>query len=98
MFIVSLTYIKPLNEVDAFIDAHVEYLDAHYAAGDFLVSGKKVPRTGGVILMHCQNRAEVDAIITQDPFYIAGVASYEVIEFVPTKAAESISFLINPTE
>ena len=68
MFIAILTYRKPLSEVDKFLTAHREYLAKHYAAGDFITSGPRSPRIGGVIMMKANNRAEVDTIISQDPF------------------------------
>lgn len=84
MFIAILTYRKPLEEVDRFLQAHREYLAGHYAAGDFIASGPQNPRVGGVILMKAEGRAAVDAIIAQDPFNIHGIADYQIVEFTPT--------------
>lgn len=47
MFIVSLTYKRPLSEVDQHLEAHVAYLKQQYGDGHFIASGRKVPRTGG---------------------------------------------------
>ncbi|KPV98315.1 hypothetical protein AN214_00076 [Pseudoalteromonas sp. P1-9] len=44
MFIVSLTYQVPLNEVDKFIPEHIEYLNVQYEKGHFILSGRKEPR------------------------------------------------------
>lgn len=63
MFIVVLTYIKPLDEVDKYLAAHREYLSRHYAAGDFIASGPQTPRVGGVIMMKADCRETVNAII-----------------------------------
>ncbi len=84
MFIVILTYKKPLEEVDRHLQAHREYLAEHYAAGDFIASGPQTPRVGGVIMIKAENRAAVDAIIAQDPFNINGIADYQIVEFTPT--------------
>ena len=94
MFMISISYIAPLSKVDQHIEAHVSYLDKQYAEGMFLASGKKVPRTGGIILATAQSREELDLIITQDPFYIEQVASFEVVEFIPTKAASGLAGLL----
>ena len=51
MFIAILTYKKPLEEVDRFLQAHRDYLTEHYTAGDFITSGPQTPRVGGVIMM-----------------------------------------------
>ena len=89
MFIAILTYKKPLEEVDRFLQAHRDYLAEHYAAGDFIVSGPQTPRVGGVIMIKSDNRALVDSIIAQDPFNINGIADYRIVEFTPTMFVES---------
>lgn len=93
MFIVSLTYKTDLSMVDKHIEAHVKYLEKQYLAGHFIASGRKVPRTGGVILANVANKGMLDDILKNDPFYIAEVANYEVTEFIPTMVAEEFSVL-----
>lgn len=87
MFIVSLTYKVDLSAVDQHINAHVQYLEQQYAQGHFIASGRKVPRTGGVIIAKASSQAALEAIIAQDPFFKADLADYQITEFVPTKAA-----------
>lgn len=89
MFIAILTYKKPIEEVDRFLQAHREYLSKHYASGDFIASGPQTPRVGGVIMIKADNRALVDSIIAQDPFSINGIADYRIVEFTPTMFVES---------
>ena len=91
MFIVSLSYIKPLSEIEPHLPAHIDYLDRHYAAGTFLLSGRKEPRTGGVIIMRAGNRAQAEAVIAEDPFYQAGLAEYQITQFIPTKTAADLA-------
>ncbi|GLX76903.1 hypothetical protein tinsulaeT_02430 [Thalassotalea insulae] len=95
MFIVSLTYTADLNEVDKHLSAHVDYLEHYYQQRIFLLSGRKEPRTGGVILVNLNSRAELDAILAQDPFALAGVADYLVTEFTPSKSIAALDFLVN---
>lgn len=94
MFIVSLTYIKPLEEVDRLIPEHVEYLNEQYRLGYFQLSGRKEPRTGGVIIATIENRAKLDQILAQDPFHRENLASYEITEIVPTKTSQALEFLV----
>ena len=84
MFVVILTYIKPLDEVDKYLAAHREYLSRHYAAGDFIASGPQTPRVGGVIMMKADSRQTVNSIIAEDPFHANGIADYRIVEFTPT--------------
>lgn len=93
MFIISLTYKVPSSVVDEHLSAHVEFLKEQYAKGNFLASGRKVPRTGGVILSNISSKEEVETIIAQDPFNQNGVADYEIIEFVPSMTCQQLDFL-----
>lgn len=95
MFSVSLTYTKPLSEVDKYLTAHLAYLEKHYQLNHFILSGRKVPRTGGVILINVDTDKELEDILQEDPFYSAGVAHYEITKFMPTMANNKISSLIH---
>lgn len=94
MFVITLTYKKTLADVELHLAAHIAYLDEYYAKGTFIASGRKVPRTGGVILAKANSRTELEAIVKLDPFYIEEVAEFEVVEFVPTRAASGLEALI----
>lgn len=85
LFLLLVTYLAPLAEIDALLPRHVEFLEEQYAAGAFLLSGRQVPRTGGFILARGE-RAAVEATVARDPFVRAGAASYQVVEIEPTKA------------
>jgi uncharacterized protein YciI len=97
VFIVSLTYKSELSEVDHLISEHVTFLKKYYASGKFIASGRKVPRTGGIILVNASNKSEVDSIIKEDPFHIANVANYEITEFVPTMVSKELEAIKNLT-
>ena len=95
MFFFNLTYRKPLEEIERLLPEHIRYLDDWYAQGKFLCSGRKNPRTGGVILCACENREEAEHIRNQDPFYKEGAARYEIIEFLPTKMSDVLQALLH---
>jgi uncharacterized protein YciI len=91
MFIITLTYLKPADQIDTLLGAHRAFLREQYANGTFLMSGRLVPRTGGVILATADSRADIEAVIELDPFNEAGMASYQITEFVPTMTADALS-------
>lgn len=93
MFIVSLTYKVSLEEVERYLPDHVEYLKCQYEKRNFLASGRKVPRDGGVILSNLATKEELMKVINQDPFKINNIALYEITEFVPSMTSEELSFL-----
>jgi uncharacterized protein YciI len=82
MFVVILTYVKPLEEVDKLKVDHAAFLRRHYEQGHFIVSGRREPRTGGVFISQLDDKAQLETIIREDPFHAHGVATYEVVEFV----------------
>jgi len=94
MFIINLTYKTELEKVDQFINQHIEFLDEQYALGNFLVSGRKIPRTGGVILSNVESKMELEKIINKDPFKINALADYELTEFIPSKTCNELKFLM----
>lgn len=94
MFIVILNYIKPLEELDKYMEPHLKFLDKYYSMKKIVFSGKKSPRTGGVIVSNAETREEIEEIIKEDPFYIHSLAEYEVVEMIPTKWDERFSCFI----
>jgi uncharacterized protein YciI len=94
VFVLLLTYVKPLAEVDALMREHVAWLDEQYAAGRFLVSGRRIPRTGGVILARGDDREAMEALAATDPFVRGGVATVEVIQFRASQRATALDPLL----
>lgn len=90
MFLIELTYKAPLARIDAHMAAHVVFLEKHYAAGRFLVSGRKIPRDGGVILAVGKTRAHIEAIVEEDPFYREGLADVRIVEFRASQRAPDL--------
>ncbi|MCT4306150.1 YciI family protein [Elizabethkingia anophelis] len=85
MFIISLTYHAPSISIEKHIEGHIAFLDKYYQKQKFICSGRKKPRTGGVILAYNCTIDEINEILKEDPFYINKIATYEIIEFTPTK-------------
>lgn len=92
MIVVSLTYLKSTAEADRHMEGHVAWLKAGYAGHGFLASGRKVPRTGGLILARGP-RAAVEAYLESDPFKVHGIAEYAVTEVDVTTVAEGLDAL-----
>ncbi len=90
MFVIELTYKVDLGEIDAHMAAHVRFLKKYYASGNFLVSGRKIPRDGGIILAVGKSRREIEAIAKEDPFYEHGLADLRIIEFRASQRADDI--------
>ncbi|MBO0356050.1 GTP cyclohydrolase [Muricauda ruestringensis] len=94
MFIINLTYKAEVKKIDQFLDEHIEFLNEQYELKHFLASGRKVPRTGGIILCNIKSKSELERIIENDPFKKNKLADYALVEFVPSKTCEELKFLM----
>jgi len=94
VFVVTLTYLVDLSEVDAALPEHVAWLDQQYADGVFIASGRQVPRVGGLILAADTSRDELERRLTRDPFRRRGLAEYTVVEFTPSRVADGLEQLL----
>lgn len=94
MFVIIVRYTKSLDEIDRLLPDHAAFLEEQYQAGYFLLSGRQVPRTGGVILARARSREVLERLLLQDPFHIAGAAEYEIVEVQPTRAAPELGVFL----
>ena len=94
MFVIELTYTAPLDKIDAHMRAHMRFLKTHYAAGRFLISGRKIPRDGGIIIATGGTREEMEVLARQDPFVTAGLATVRVVEFRASQRAPDVNGLL----
>ncbi len=95
MFVIELIYKAELAAIDARMRAHMRFLKKYYASGHFLVSGRKIPRDGGIILALGSDRAEIEAIVREDPFVREGLAEFRVIEFRVSQRADNLAELLS---
>lgn len=93
MFVLSLTYVVPLEQIDALRADHLAWLAEGREAGHFIAWGRKVPVTGGLIFALAESKAEAEVLAAGDPFIKAGGATVEVIEFSATYAGPGLEAL-----
>lgn len=94
MYVIFLTYRVPQDIVDFHNDAHISWLQKAFDDGVFIAAGRKVPRTGGLLLSQA-DRATLDASLKLDPFYTNGVADFEVVEFHAARVAPGYEILLD---
>jgi uncharacterized protein YciI len=90
MFVIELTYKANLAEIDAHMAAHVRFLKKYCPAGNFPVSGRKMPRDAGVIVAVGKSRRQIEAMVEEDPFYAHGLADFRIVEFRASQRANDI--------
>ena len=94
MYVISLSYKVPMDIVDFHLAEHVSWLQDAFDEGVFIASGRKIPRTGG-LLLSTTDRASLDASLAKDPFYVNGVAEFEVMEFHANRVAPGFDNLLD---
>jgi uncharacterized protein YciI len=85
MFIINLNYVVPLDQIDAHMTEHVKFLKKYYEKNIFVASGRKVPRTGGIILALASSKEEIEKILNEDVFISKGLAEFSVTEFLTSQ-------------
>lgn len=94
LFIIDVVYEEPLAKIDEYLPQHIEFLKEQYAKGTFIFSGRKEPRTGGMILCHSESINEVQEIIHHDPFYDKGLAIYQVTMMEPSMYSDDFGIVL----
>lgn len=95
MFLVSIEYRVELSEIEKHLESHRAFLEKCYQQKIFILSGRKIPRTGGVIIASVQSREVLESILESDPFKKNQLASYEITEFLPTMYDSDLTNIIS---
>jgi len=95
MFIINLHYIVPLEELDKHMHAHVQFLQKYYKQNIFIASGRKVPRTGGIILALGDSKEQIEELIREDPFYTHKLAEFSITEFLTSQYHPDLKKLLH---
>jgi len=95
MYIINLDYIVPLEKLDAHMAEHVTFLRKYYKLNVFVASGRKVPRTGGIILALAKSKDVVEQIMKEDPFCTLNLATFTVTEFLTSQSHPEFKKALN---
>lgn len=78
LFAITLSYTRPLEEIQAHLEAHKEWLFKYAQAEAILFAGPLQQGKGGFILAHGEDLAGIQKMIADDPFNIHRLATFEV--------------------
>lgn len=94
MFIVDITFLD-VNQITAELtEQHREYLKTQYALGLLMFGGRKVPRTGGMLLSQHKDKNELIQMLAADPLIQSGLVNYSITELMPVMASEDYQHLL----
>ena len=89
MIVMLLSYVVPVETITAHRAAHLAWLNEGVESGRLLFAGRKVPVTGGMIVVR-GTQAEAEAWAATDPFAAHGLAEYQFIEIDPSVVAPGL--------
>lgn len=84
MFVLVSCFQQPLEKIERQLAPHSEWVQQQYASGRFLVSGRREPWVGGIIVARATSEKEIQDILTTDPLQQMGLVRYEVLAFEAT--------------
>lgn len=82
-FIVIINYTTNFEEIEPLVLEHRNKLQEAVDAGIILISGPRIPRTGGFFIAKGESDVTIQQLIDKDPYKHAGVAEYQIVEFKP---------------
>ncbi|MGB3485821.1 MAG: YciI family protein [Mycobacterium sp.] len=88
--VLTLTYVKPLEAVDAVRPAHIEWINKEIADGRLLLAGRQESQQGGVLITGDISVEAAEELIAADPYSLAGLVNYERVSFNATLRAEGL--------
>lgn len=78
LFSITLSYIRPVEDVKEHLDAHKEWLVRYIKAGTIIVAGPLRQGNGGFILAHAEELSDIETMIADDPFDRHRLASFDI--------------------
>ena len=88
LFVVTIEYIKPIDQIEKATDEHRAFLKELQAAGKLIASGPFNPRTGGLLLLKTDTPIQAEMMLRGDPFNVKGLASYSIRQWKPVIGEE----------
>jgi uncharacterized protein YciI len=93
VYIVFLKFGAERARAKEHMPGHAAFIERGVAEGVFVLVGSLEPSLGGALLVHGPTRAELDALLVEDPFVAHGVVSVEVHTVSPAGCDARLAFL-----
>jgi len=94
MFLVDMSFTDMDKITPELTSQHKHYLEQEYKADKLMFGGRKVPRTGGILISMHSCKEELINVLKSDPFIKNGAASYSITEFIPVMASKDYANIV----
>jgi uncharacterized protein len=65
--------------------AHLAWIGEQHDAGRIVISGRRADDTGAVVILRADDEADARALLADDPYVVAGLLEFDLIEFTPVR-------------
>ncbi|MBD1581123.1 YciI family protein [Pseudoalteromonas sp. S16_S37] len=94
MFLVDMTFVDLEQITPELTEQHKTYLEKEYKSNNLMFGGRKIPRTGGILLSKHQSERALRAVLNADPFVQSGHVTYSITEFLPVMASADYAHIL----
>ena len=94
MYLVDMTFTDMAKITPELTEKHKQYLEKEYQLDKLMFGGRKVPRTGGILISQHASEHDLEAVLNADPFVKSGAVSYSVTEFIPVMASKAYQNIV----
>jgi uncharacterized protein YciI len=94
MYIVDITFTDMEKITPELTDKHKNYLEQEYKLNKLMFGGRKVPRTGGILISQHASERELEQVLNSDPFVKSGAVTYSITEFIPVMASKAYADIV----
>jgi len=89
MYLVDMSFTDMAKITPELTEKHKSYLEQEYKSNKLMFGGRKVPRTGGILISQHVNERELEQVLNSDPFVKSGAVTYSITEFIPVMASKA---------
>ena len=94
MFLVDMVF-SDINKITPELtNKHKCYLEQEYQSNDLMFGGRKVPRTGGILISQHASEEALRLVLESDPFVSSGAVTYSITEFIPVMASKEYEKIV----
>jgi uncharacterized protein YciI len=94
MYLVDMSFTDMAKITPELTDKHKNYLEQEYKSNKLMFGGRKVPRTGGILISQHESVRELKQVLSSDPFVKSGAVTYSITEFIPVMASKDYKNIV----
>ena len=90
MFVINISYKVPFEKIEPYFEAHIKFVRKYVEKEIFFLTGKKIPRSGGLIISNAGDKDTLLKILSEDPFWEFDLADFGIQEIQLSQVSERL--------